>query len=170
MQCPNSKRMENSWLFFLKNAFTGIKHIILWSADITSNVILPLTFSTGATTESLPKTFKRSTGKTWGPLRVGGCFPLTFTKTSSAPACLWTMRRCSSHTVTNSHHVSHWELQHYYPLWKWAMSVFGINWFSLVVDIFHLLSWERAEWVCSSRVLKVEEKILIWGGSRSLSV
>jgi len=66
--------------------------------------------------------------------------------------------------------LPHWELQHYYPLWKWAMSVFGINWFRFVVDIFHLLSWERAEWVCSSRVLKVEEKILIWGGSRSLRV
>lgn len=38
------------------------------------------------------------------------------------------------------------------------------------MDIVHPLTWERAERVCSSRILKVEEKILVRGGSRALLV
>ena len=63
--------------------------------------------------------------------------------------------------------LAHQELQLYYFLWKWAVPVFGINWFSFVIDIFHPLSLRKARVDESNDwVLKIEDKNLTgWRGN-----
>lgn len=63
--------------------------------------------------------------------------------------------------------LAHQELQLYYFLWKWAVPVFGINWFSFVIDIFHPLSLRKARLDESNDwVLKIEDKNLTgWRGN-----
>lgn len=67
--------------------YLGIETHFTGNGDILLNFLLPLVLNTGVTMARVADTFKRSMEKTWGTLRVGGCFLLTFPKMSSIPAC-----------------------------------------------------------------------------------
>lgn len=168
---PTFKADGNQLTFLSKKHFLCLERSPLCytlSASVPLSLVLCLLFRRGVATESFARTSQCSTEK------LGGIKGWINAFCSPSPKHLQLQRACRN--CKDAHHLQWWrvtmflahqELQLYYFLWKWAVPVFGINWFSFVIDIFHPLSLRKARLDESNDwVLKIEDKNLTgWRGN-----
>ena len=165
--------MESSWLFFLKKCF-----LCAWSAFHCVVLTFHWTWSCPSSSVlELPR--KASPGPSSAPQRKPGGLR------GSENAFHWpsakqlqlqhACEKCQDANLLQERTVTtfpaRWELWLHYLSGKWAMPVFGPNWFGfgLAVDIFHPLSLrKRRQNESDDQVLKIEDKNIIGGRSKSL--